>query len=246
MPSLPRATTPASTPSGIIRPAPIRRTTASASIMCCCRRRPPTASATPASTPMCAAGTSPPTTSRSTSISISRRAEAALASHQVDLVRGQIVAVDQPRHHHRRMGAGAGAVIVPEQLVQGGVEQQLAVAGFGRGVAGGADEIIGVGGRALRHQVAAEAGLADDQRVGTVAKIDDDIVALACGLIGEAVGAATAGQPVGAARPGDGVGAVVAGQEVGLGGAENIGEAVAGVAFGIAAIDEAAIAVEFA
>ena len=38
--------TPASTPSGTIRPAPGRRTGASASTICCCRRRPPTGSTT--------------------------------------------------------------------------------------------------------------------------------------------------------------------------------------------------------
>ena len=45
-----------------------QRTTASASTTCCCRRRPPTGWSMPASTGMCAPGTSRPTTCRSVSI----------------------------------------------------------------------------------------------------------------------------------------------------------------------------------
>jgi exodeoxyribonuclease-3 len=69
----PPATMPGSIRSGIIRPAPGRRTTASASIICCCRRSPPTNLATSASTSMCAAGRSRRITCRCGSIWISRR-----------------------------------------------------------------------------------------------------------------------------------------------------------------------------
>src|SRR5712691_10668528 len=65
----PGATRLVSTPFGIIRPAPGRRTTGFASTICCYRRRRPTGSSAPASTSMCAAGRSPPTTCRSGSIS---------------------------------------------------------------------------------------------------------------------------------------------------------------------------------
>ena len=54
----------ASTPSGTIRPAPGRGTTASASTTSCCRRRRPTSSRRPSSTRTCAAAKRPPTTSR--------------------------------------------------------------------------------------------------------------------------------------------------------------------------------------
>src|SRR6202034_3815929 len=68
MRSAPPPTSPASTLSGTIRPAPGRRTTASASTTCCCRRKPPTALPTSASTAMCTPGKSRPTTCRYGSI----------------------------------------------------------------------------------------------------------------------------------------------------------------------------------
>src|SRR6202047_4486182 len=56
MPCAPSPMRPGNTPSGIIRPAPGRRTRACAPIISCCRRRPATGSSMPGSTAMCAAG----------------------------------------------------------------------------------------------------------------------------------------------------------------------------------------------
>src|SRR3984885_1521389 len=74
----PSPTRPASTRSGIIRPAPGRKTTACASITCCYRRRPATGSSTPESTVTCGPGKNRRTTCRSGSISICTRRKTAI------------------------------------------------------------------------------------------------------------------------------------------------------------------------
>src|SRR5487761_1582231 len=69
----PPATIPGYSRSGITKPAPGKRTTASASTICCCRLRPPTSSATPASTATCGPGKSRQIMCRCGSIWISKR-----------------------------------------------------------------------------------------------------------------------------------------------------------------------------
>src|SRR5713226_7098710 len=74
------------TRSGITKPVPGRKTTGFASTTCSCLRRRPTGWLRPASTSMCAAGKSPPTTSR-----FGRSSRSTLLEEAVEHAPGQLV-----------------------------------------------------------------------------------------------------------------------------------------------------------